>query len=29
MDQAVICHLVDGKIADAWETADVGSLAEQ
>ena len=26
MDQAVICHLVDGKIAEAWEIADVGSL---
>jgi ketosteroid isomerase-like protein len=29
MDQAVICHLVDGKIAEAREIADVGSLAEQ
>lgn len=28
MDQAVICHLDDGKIAEAWEIADVGSLAE-
>jgi predicted ester cyclase len=27
LDQAVICHLVDGKIAEAWEIADVGSLA--
>ncbi|WP_404392712.1 ester cyclase [Humibacillus xanthopallidus] len=26
MDQAVICHLHDGKIAEAWEIADVGSL---
>jgi len=26
MDQAVICHLEDGKIAEAWEIADVGSL---
>ena len=26
MDQAVICHLVGGKIAEAWEIADVGSL---
>jgi ketosteroid isomerase-like protein len=29
MDQAVICHLRDGKIAEAWEIADVGSLIEQ
>ncbi len=29
MDQAVICHLRDGKIAEAWEIADVGSLADQ
>jgi predicted ester cyclase len=28
MDQAVICHLVGGKIAEAWEIADVGSLAD-
>ena len=28
MDQAVICHLEDGKIAEAWEIADVGSLVE-
>jgi len=26
MDQAVICHLDDGKITEAWEIADVGSL---
>jgi ketosteroid isomerase-like protein len=26
MDQAVICHLDGGKIAEAWEIADVGSL---
>ena len=25
MDQAVICHLADGKIVEAWEIADVGS----
>ncbi len=25
MDQAVICHLDDGKSIDAWEIADVGS----
>ena len=29
MDQAVICHLRDGKISEAWEIADVGSLADQ
>jgi len=29
MDQAVICHLTDGKIAEAWEIADVGSLVDQ
>ena len=29
MDQAVICHLDDGKVAEAWEIADVGSLADQ
>lgn len=29
MDQAVICHLRDGKITEAWEIADVGSLVEQ
>ena len=29
MDQAVICHLVDGRIAEAWEIADVGSLLDQ
>ena len=28
MDQAVICHLTDGKVAEAWEIADVGSLTE-
>ena len=26
MDQAVIVHLDDGKITEAWEIADVGSL---
>ena len=26
MDQAVICHLREGKIIEAWEIADVGSL---
>ena len=29
MDQAVICHLDDGMIAEAWEIADVGSLDDQ
>ena len=29
MDQAVICHLDDGKITEAWEIADVGSLDDQ
>lgn len=29
MDQAVICHLEGGKIVEAWEIADVGSLIDQ
>jgi len=29
MDQAVICHLEDGKVIEAWEIADVGSLLDQ
>ena len=29
MDQAVIVHLDDGKITEAWEIADVGSLDHQ
>jgi len=29
MDQAVIVHLRDGKIAEAWEIADVGALEQQ
>ncbi len=29
IDQAVICHLDDGKISEAWEIADVGSLTDQ
>lgn len=29
MDQAVICHLRDGRIFEAWEIADVGSLSDQ
>lgn len=29
MDQAVITHLRDGKVAEAWEIADVASLVAQ
>jgi ketosteroid isomerase-like protein len=29
MDQAVIVHLRDGKISEAWEIADVGAIEEQ
>lgn len=29
MDQAVIVHLDDGKVTEAWEIADVGSLDHQ
>jgi predicted ester cyclase len=29
MDQAVIVHLRDGRIAEAWEIADVGALERQ
>jgi predicted ester cyclase len=29
IDQAVITHLRDGKIAEAWEIADVAALREQ
>jgi ketosteroid isomerase-like protein len=29
MDQAVIVHLRDGKIEEAWEIADVGALERQ
>lgn len=29
MDQAVITHLRDGKIAEAWEIADVAALQAQ
>lgn len=28
MNQAVICHLADGKIVEAWEIADVGSVTD-
>ncbi len=29
IDQAVITHLRDGKVAEAWEIADVAALLEQ
>jgi len=29
MDQAVICHLHVGKIAEAWEIADIGALVDE
>lgn len=29
MDQAVITHLRDGKVAEAWEIADIAALREQ
>jgi ketosteroid isomerase-like protein len=29
IDQAVITHLRDGKVAEAWEIADVAALREQ
>lgn len=29
IDQAVITHLRDGRVAEAWEIADVGGLQEQ
>lgn len=29
MDQAVVIHLRDSKVIEAWEIADVGSLEEQ
>ena len=29
IDQAVVVHLRDGKIAEAWEIADVGAIEEQ
>lgn len=29
MDQAVITHLRDGKVVEAWEIADVAALREQ
>ena len=29
MDQAVITHLRDGKVAEAWEIADIAALRQQ
>jgi predicted ester cyclase len=29
IDQAVITHLRDGKVAEAWEIADIGALEQQ
>lgn len=29
IDQAVVTHLHDGKIAEAWEIADIAALREQ
>ncbi|HXY93277.1 MAG TPA: ester cyclase [Acidimicrobiia bacterium] len=29
IDQAVITHLRDGKVEEAWEIADIGALQEQ
>jgi ketosteroid isomerase-like protein len=29
MDQAVVCHLEGGRIVEAWEIADIGSLVDQ
>jgi len=29
IDQAVIVHLRDGKIAEAWEIADLGAIRDQ
>lgn len=29
IDQAVITHLRDGKVAEAWEIADIAALLEQ
>jgi ketosteroid isomerase-like protein len=29
MDQAVIVHLRDGKVAEAWEIADIAALRDQ
>ena len=29
IDQAVILHLREGKVAEAWEIADIAALREQ
>lgn len=29
IDQAVILHLGEGKVAEAWEIADIAALREQ
>jgi predicted ester cyclase len=29
IDQAVITHVRDGKVAEAWEIADIAALREQ
>lgn len=29
IDQAVVCHLRDGRIVEAWEIADVASIVDQ
>lgn len=29
IDQAVVCHLRDGKVAEAWEIADLSALISQ
>jgi predicted ester cyclase len=29
IDQAVITHLRNGKVAEAWEIADIAALREQ
>jgi hypothetical protein len=29
IDQAVITHLRDGKVIEAWEIADIAALGEQ
>lgn len=29
IDEAVITHLCDGKVAEAWEIADIAALREQ
>ena len=28
IDQAVVCHLRGGKVAEAWEIADIASLID-